>query len=68
MSAMQTLTFACNLTSLNISLRKKVSKDNFEGHVGIPEESTAINWKFQNLVRILSTYTPSNSSVSIHKN
>ena len=50
MSAMQTLTFACNLTSLNISLRKKVSKDNFEGHVGIPEESTAINWKFQNLV------------------
>ena len=53
MSAMQTLTFACNLTSLNISLRKKVSKDNFEGHVGIPEESTAINWKFQNLVRIL---------------
>ena len=51
MSAMQTLTFACNLTSLNISLRKKVSKDNFEGHVGIPEESTAINWKFQNLVR-----------------
>ena len=50
MSAIQTLTFACNLTSLNISLRKKVSKDNFEGHVGIPEESTAINWKFQNLV------------------
>ena len=53
MSAMQTLTFAGNLTTLNISLRKKVTKDNFEGHVGIPEESTAINWKFQNIVLIL---------------